>query len=351
VNAIFNFQLCACLCASLSAPVYASLNAVRAFLARWPDFPLKPDDASTTAASVDHLQFVLTGITFFFTFVIFGTIFYFMVKYRRRKPDEIPAETIESLPLELTWTIIPALICVGLFVWASSLYFENSRPPNAAMEIFVIGKQWMWHLQHTEGPREIDELHVPVGVPVKLTMTSEDVIHDFFIPVFRIKKDVLPGRYSTIWFQATKIGTYHFFCAQYCGTDHSGMIGWVHVMSASDYARWLDANVNKESMAAGGERLFTQFGCVTCHGPGGNGTGPSLRGIYGTQVTLKTGETRTVDDAFIRQAIVNPNSLPLPNYAPIMPSFQGQVDEVQILKLIAYMKSLGSTETAETETK
>jgi cytochrome c oxidase subunit 2 len=329
VNVTSNYQLCA---------------AVYAFAGKWPNFPLKPPTASTTAASVDHLQFALTAITLFFTIGIFGTIFYFMVRYRRRSEDEIPAETQTSLPLELTWTIIPTLICAGLFVWASSLYFENSRPPNAAMEIFVIGKQWMWHLQHTEGPREIDELHVPVGVPVKLTMTSEDVIHDFFIPVFRIKKDVLPGRYSTIWFQATKIGTYHFFCAQYCGTDHSGMIGWVYVMSPSDYARWLNSNVNKETMAGGGQRLFTQFGCVTCHGPGGNGTGPSLQGIYGTQVTLKTGQTRTVNEAFIRQAIVNPNSQPLANFAPIMPSFQGQVDEEQILQLIAYVKSLGPEE-------
>jgi len=329
VNVTSSYQLCA---------------AVYAFAGKWPNFPLKPPTASTTAASVDHLQFALTAITLFFTIGIFSTIFYFMVRYRRRSEDEIPAETQTSLPLELTWTIIPTLICAGLFVWASSLYFENSRPPNAAMEIFVIGKQWMWHLQHTEGPREIDELHVPVGVPVKLTMTSEDVIHDFFIPVFRIKKDVLPGRYSTIWFQATKIGTYHFFCAQYCGTDHSGMIGWVYVMSPSDYARWLNSNVNKETMAGGGQRLFTQFGCVTCHGPGGNGTGPSLQGIYGTQVTLRTGQNRTVDDAFIRQAIVNPNALPLANFAPIMPSFQGQVDEEQILQLIAYVKSLGPEE-------
>ncbi len=329
MNVTSSYQLCA---------------AVYAFAGKWPNFPLKPPTASTTAASVDHLQFALTAITLFFTIGIFGTIFYFMVRYRRRSEEEIPPETQTSLPLELTWTIIPTLICAGLFVWASSLYFENSRPPNAAMEIFVVGKQWMWHLQHTEGPREIDELHVPVGVPVKLTMTSEDVIHDFFIPVFRIKKDVLPGRYSTIWFQATKIGTYHFFCAQYCGTDHSGMIGWVYVMSPSDYARWLNSNVNKETMAGGGDRLFTQFGCVTCHAPGGNGTGPSLQGIYGTQVTLKTGQTRTVDDAFIRQAIVNPNSEPLANFAPIMPSFQGQVDEEQILQLIAYVKSLGPEE-------
>lgn len=327
MNATFNRQL--------GASFYA-------FIAKWPNFPLKPPDASTTAASVDHLQYALTAITLFFTVVIFSAIFYFMVKYRRRSDDEMPPEIKTSVPLEVTWTVIPTLICAGIFVWASSLYFENSRPPNAALEIFVVGKQWMWHLQHTEGAREIDELHVPVGVPVKLTMTSEDVIHDFFIPAFRIKKDVLPGRYSTIWFQATKTGVYHFFCAQYCGTDHSGMIGWVYVMSPSDYARWLSAGSIKETMSAGGQRLFTQFGCITCHGPGSNGTGPSLQGLYGSQITLKGGQTRMVDEAFIRQAIVNPNSMPIADFAPIMPSFQGQLDEEQILELIGYVKSLAS---------
>ncbi len=178
--------------------------------------PLKPTAASSIAQGVDNLYFVLTVITLFFTILIFSTIFFFMIKYRRRSPDEVPADTGEHLGLELTWTIVPTLITVFLFIWASSLYFENSRPPQAATEIFVVGKQWMWHIQHPEGVREINELHVPVNTPISITMTSDDVIHDFYIPAFRVKKDAVPGRYTSLWFQATKIGTYHIFCGQYC---------------------------------------------------------------------------------------------------------------------------------------
>src|SRR5580700_862853 len=305
---------------------------------------LRPEAASSIAEGVDHLYFVLTFITLFFTIAIFSTIFVFMVKYLRRADNEIPVETEENLPLELAWTILPTLICAGLFLWASSLYFENSRPPSASTEIFVIGKQWMWHIQHPEGLREINELHVPVGVPVELTMTSEDVIHDFYIPAFRVKKDVLPGRYTSLWFQATKVGTYHVFCGQYCGADHAQMIGWVYVMEPSDYAAWLSGGASHESMAQAGERLFNQLGCVTCHVADGTGRGPSLVGLYGKPEKLGDGSTRVVDETLIRQAIVNSNSTPFPNYPPIMPSFQGQVNEEQVLQLIAYVKSLGAEE-------
>ncbi|MGA7225355.1 MAG: cytochrome c oxidase subunit II, partial [Candidatus Acidiferrales bacterium] len=242
-----------------------SLAAVGALI------PLKPTAASSIAEGVDHLYFFLTVITLFFTILIFSTIFFFMIKYRRRSPDEIPPDTKEHLGLELTWTIIPTLITVFIFVWASSLYFENSRPPEAATEIFVVGKQWMWHIQHPEGVREINELHVPVNVPISITLTSDDVIHDFYIPAFRVKKDAVPGRYTSLWFQATKIGTYHIFCGQYCGADHAEMIGWVYVMSDSDYAAWLSGGSKNESMAQTGERLFTQLGCVTCHVAEGTG--------------------------------------------------------------------------------
>lgn len=307
-------------------------------------FPLHPKVASTIARGVDQLYFFLTGITLFFTIGIFLTILYFMVKYRRRSQDERPAATETSLPLELTWTLIPAGLCALMFFWSSSLYFANSRPPNASTEIFVVGKQWMWHLQHPEGQREINELHVPVGVPVKLTMTSEDVIHDFYIPAFRIKKDVLPGRYSSIWFQATETGTYHFYCAQYCGMEHSDMIGWVYVMTPTDYAQWLSGGAKGESMAQAGERLFAQLGCITCHVPEGSGRCPSLVGLFEHPVKLRDGRTLIADETYIRNAIVNPNSMPLPGYAPAMPSFQGQINEEQLLQLIAYVKSLGPEE-------
>jgi cytochrome c oxidase subunit II len=306
--------------------------------------PLHPPAASSIAHSVDNLHFALTGLTLFFTALIFGCIFVFMIKYRRRSDDEVPQQIVLNLPLEIAWTVIPTLICAGIFIWAAALYIRNARPPASSTEIFVIGKQWMWHLQHPEGPREIDELHVPVGVPIKLTMTSQDVIHGFFIPAFRIKRDVVPGLYTSVWFRATQIGTYHLFCTQYCGADHSHMIGTVYVMEPTDYAAWLAGNQNNESMAHRGERLFIQLGCEACHAPNNTGRGPSLAGIYGKPEGLRDGSTRVVDDALIRQAIVNPNSVQLANYPPIMPTFQGQVDEEQVLDLIAYVKSLGTQE-------
>ena len=319
----------------------SGLQGVAAVLAT---IPLQPPAASSIAEGVDKLYYLLTGITLFFTVLIFSIIFYFMVKYRRRSEDEVAPETHTSMFLELSWTIIPSLICVVLFVWASALYVRNSRPPTASTEIFVIGKQWMWHIQHPEGPREIDELHVPVGVPVKVTMTSQDVIHDFYIPAFRVKKDALPGRYTSLWFQPTETGTFHLFCAQYCGTSHSQMIGWVYVMEPKDYADWLATGEKTESMAQQGSRLFTQFGCDSCHLSDGTGRGPSLAGLYGKPEQLADGETRVADESLIRQAILVPNSVHVAGRQAIMPTYQGQLNEEQMLQLIAYVKSLGSQE-------
>ncbi len=307
-----------------------------------PGLPLKPDQASTIATGVDHLYYFLTAVTLFFTALIFLTIFYFAVKYRRRSEDEKPPEIHGSVPLELAWTLIPAVLCAVMFVWSSSLYFRNARPPEAAMEIFVIGKQWMWHLQHPQGPREINELHVPVGRPIKLTMTSEDVIHDFYVPAFRIKRDVLPGRYSSIWFQATKTGKYHFFCAQYCGAQHAAMVGWVYVVTPVEYEQWLSGGVRGETMAQAGARLYEQLGCISCHG---TGRGPSLNGLYGKTVTLTGGPTVIADEAYIRESILLPSAKIVNGYPPIMPTFKGQVTEVQLLQLIAYIKSLSTANT------
>lgn len=317
--------------------------------------PLHPPTASSIAQDVDNLHFALTGITLFFTVLIFSCIFYFMIRYRRRSPDETPDQIVLNLPLEIAWTLIPTLICAVLFTWAAALYIRNSRPPAASTEMFVIGKQWMWHIQHPEGPREINELHVPVNVPIKLTMTSQDVIHGFYIPAFRVKKDVVPGIYSSIWFRATKTGTYHLFCTQYCGADHSHMIGWVYVMEPTDYAAWLASQLDIQSkaqtnstenqpMAQIGAHLFAQFGCDACHMANNTGRAPTLVGIYGKPEKLQDGSTRTVDEALIREAIVNPNSVLMPNYPPIMPTFKGQVNEEQVLDLIAYVKSLGTQE-------
>ena len=300
-------------------------------------FPFHPPQASTISVQWDYLFFFLTAIAIFFTVLIFATIFYLAVKYRRRSKDEIPPHTVNNLPLEITWTGIPVLICVVLYVWSSSLFMRDSRPPAASSEIFVVGKQWMWKVQHPEGPREINELHVPVNQPIKLTLTSEDVIHDFGVPAFRIKKDVVPGIYTTEWFEATQIGRFHLFCDQYCGTGHTHMEGWVIVMTPDDFERWLDSQTKVEPMAAAGGRLFQQLGCATCHTAGGKG--PPLAGLVGSQVKLQDGTTVTADNAYLRAAILDPRAVV--GYPAIMPTFQGQVNEEEVLQLIAYMKSLG----------
>ncbi len=311
--------------------------------------PFQPEQASTIARSVDQLYLFITAITFFFTILIFSIIFYFMIKYRRRSPDERPKAIEGSLPLEILWTAIPTLIVAVLFVWSSSLYFRNAQPPPGSMEIFVTGKQWMWKAEHPEGQREINELHVPLGRPVKLTMTSEDVIHDFFVPAFRVKKDVLPGRYTSLWFEATKLGTFHLFCAQYCGAFHAGMIGSVIVMEPDEYEQWLAGGVPGETMEAAGRKVFGQNGCGTCHVADGTGLGPSLLGVYGQQVPLSNGQSVVADDAYVRESLLIPGAKIVKGYKPIMPSFQGQLTEEQVLDLVAYIRSLGQEQTKPKE--
>ncbi len=308
----------------------------------FPNIPFHPDQASSIAHAVDQLHFALTGITLFFTVLIFGTIFYFMVKYRRRSKDERPPNIQGSIPLEIVWTVIPSLICLGLYIWGSTLYFANATPPNGSIEIFVTGRQWMWKVQHPEGQREINELHVPVGRPVKLTITSEDVIHDFFIPAFRVKKDAIPGRYTSLWFTATETGKFHLFCAQYCGAFHAGMEGWVIVMERNEYEKWLNGGASGETMEAAGQKLFVERGCATCHLEDGSGRGPSLRGVFGASVRLASGEAATANESYLRDAILTPSAHLVAGYQPVMPAYQGQLNEEQLLDLIAYVRSLGN---------
>lgn len=298
---------------------------------------IRPEEASTIASGVDYLYYFLTAIDLFFTVVIFCTIFYFALRYRRKPGDPPPPQIEGNLALEVVWTLIPMGIVVVIFLWGTALFIRNSRPPAASMEIFVVGKQWMWKIQHPEGVEEIDELHVPVNRPIKLTMTSEDVIHDFSVPAFRIKMDVVPGRYTTEWFEATKTGTYHLFCDQYCGTNHSLMKGEVTVMNPTAYEQWLSGGFHGESMAQAGATLYDQLGCIACHG---TGKGPPLVGIYQKPVKLNDGTTITADDAYIRESILYPSAQIVAGYRPIMPTFKGQVTEEQLLQLIAYIKSL-----------
>ena len=306
--------------------------------------PLYPEEASNFAPHVDALMIFITAVCLFFAVAVTAAVIFFVFKYRRKEAHEIGVPIHGDMRLETAWIVVPLILALAMFGWGAIVYVDYRHAPSDALDIYVIGKQWMWKLQQPNGQREINELHVPVGVPVKLTMTSEDVIHDFYIPAFRVKKDVIPGRYSSLWFQATKIGTYHLFCAQYCGADHAEMLGWVYVMSPADYAAWLAGGSSSQSMQQAGETIFNKLGCASCHLSDGTGRGPSLVGIYGKEEALKSGDKRLVDEAFIRHAIVNPNSVVLPQYPAIMPTFQGQINEEQVLQLVAYVKSLAPEE-------
>jgi cytochrome c oxidase subunit 2 len=308
--------------------------------------PLMPESASTLSGDVDALYFYLSGVTLFFTLLIGGAIIFFVIRYRRRNVSEIPRPIEGSTKLETLWSVIPLLIAMSFFFWGASVFYRQYRPPTNALEVYVVGKQWMWKFQHPTGQREINELHVPVGRKIKLIMTTEDVIHDVFVPAFRIKADVVPGKYTTQWFEATKPGRYHFFCAEYCGMNHSGMGGWVVVMEPTDFENWLSGNANQMSPAAAGQQMFESLGCASCHGANGEGgRGPSLLGLFNSNVTLNNGQTARADEAYLRESIINPQAKIVNGFSPIMPSFQGQVNEEQLLQVVAYIKSLSTVKT------
>ena len=314
--------------------------------------PFAPEQASTFAPHVDALYAYLLIITIFFSVVITGLIIFFAIKYRRRRPDEVPRPRHGSMVLEVGWTIMPLGIAMTIFVWGASTYFKAYRAPHQAMEVYVVGKQWMWKFQHQTGQREINELHVPVGARVKLTMTTEDVIHSLYFPEFRIKQDVVPGRYSQMWFEATKTGTFYIFCAEYCGTNHSGMGGHIYVMDQSAYQQWLAGGAGAESAAAQGQKLFQERGCASCHQtePGGQqGRGPTLYGLFGHQQAIQNDGLVTVDESYIRESIRNPQAKLALGFQPIMPVFTDrQLSEEQILQLIAYIRTLGQQATTTT---
>jgi len=308
------------------------------------EVPLFPEQASTHAGRVDALFFVLLGISGFFVALIAILLGVFAVKYRRRSAAERPAPIHSSLKLELTWTLIPIGICLFLFAWGAQLFFGSARSPQDALEVYVVAKQWMWKVQHVGGQREINQLHVPAGRPVKLTMVSQDVIHSFYVPAFRIHQDVLPNRYTTAWFEATKPGRYHLFCSQYCGTDHAKMIGEVIVMTREEFAIWLEQGADG-SMAAEGRKLFLKLQCVTCHSADARARAPILEGLQGTQVTLRDGRRVRADADYLRESIVNPDAKIVAGYSAIMPPYAGQVNEEEILHLVAFIKALGPGQT------
>jgi cytochrome c oxidase subunit II len=315
-------------------------------------FRIFPEQASTLAPQTDALLFFLLAVTTFFVVLIAGTIIVFMIRYRRRDPDEIPESGAHgSLALEIAWTVPPLVIVMVIFFWGASLFATIQRPPDDAINIDVVGKQWMWKLQHMEGRREINELHIPVGKPVKLTMTSEDVIHSFFVPAFRTKQDAVPGRYTTTWFEATKPGSYHLFCAEYCGTIHSGMIGYVIAMEPAEFQAWLQSGqagaLPPVSPAAAGEALFEAQGCVSCHAAGTGQRGPQLAGLFGTTVHFEDGGTSVADENYLRESILDPQAHLVQGYQAIMPTYQGLLSEENVMQLIAYLKTL-KTEEAKT---
>jgi len=307
----------------------------------WADLPLFPPQASTSAWQVDALYFFLLAVSGLMSVLIAGLLVVFAIRYRRGSAASRAHPVTGSLKLELFWTIIPFGVSMVVFVWGAALFFHLSRPPDETMDVLVVGKRWMWKLQHLNGRREINELHVPVGRAVKLTMTSEDVIHSFYVPAFRIKADVLPGRYTSTWFSPTRRGVYHLFCAEYCGTKHSRMIGSVIVMEPDAFQDWLGGGTAQLSAAAAGERLFLNLGCATCHNPESGSRGPSLAGLFGSRVELAGGETMLADEAYLRESILDPKAKMVSGYEPLMPTFRGLVGEEGVLHLIEYLKSIG----------
>jgi len=311
----------------------------------WKNVPLFPEQASTLASEVDALYLTFLGISIFFGLLVAGLVIFFAIRYRRRAEDEIGRPEKAGIWLEITWSVIPLAILLGMFAWGAKVYIGAFRPPSDAVEYFVTAKQWMWKFQHPQGNREINELHVPVGQAIRLTMTSEDVIHSFFVPAFRVKADVLPGRYTTLWFEATKVGTYHLFCAEYCGAEHSKMGGTITVMEPADYEMWLAGRDTGPSVIASGQELFRVKACSTCHRPDSATLAPILHGLFGEEVELEDGSTQIVDENYLRESIMNPIAKLVKGYKPLMPTYQGQITEEEVLQLIGYIKSLASDAT------
>jgi cytochrome c oxidase subunit II len=303
--------------------------------------------ASSNAAEVDRLLWALMGISAAVLLLVFGLMFRYIVKYRAGNPLDRGQVGRKTWRLETAWTIATLLAFFGLFVWGADLYVRLFQPPRGALKIYVIGKQWMWKVEHAGGQREIDALHVPAGRPVELVMTSEDVIHDFSVPAFRLKHDVLPDRYETLWFTPTQPGTYPLYCTQFCGLAHSNMVGEVTVLTPPDFETWLSKNGRSGTLAANGKVIYMRYGCGGCHenqhaaaGAPSAVRAPPLEGLYGSRVPLSDGRIVTADDRYLHDAIVLPDRQIVAGYEPIMPSFSGQIGEDDLLMLTAYIESL-----------
>ena len=308
--------------------------------------PIFPEQASTFAKDVDALYFFVFATSAFFAVVVAIAVIYFGIRYHKTHDGEIGARIEGNLPLELLWSVIPTIIAMVMFGWGASVFYHLRRPPAEAMHIYAVGKQWMWKFQHLEGQREINELHIPAGRPIKITISSEDVLHGLFFPAFRTKMDAIPGRYTELWFDAQTPGQYHIFCTEYCGTNHSGMIGTVTVMEPANYQLWLQGGGMEGTLAQRGAKLFNDLACSTCHLDTGQGRGPSLKDIVGKTVDLQNGSSVTVDEAYLRESILNSQAKVVKGFQPLMPTFQGLISEENLVALIEHVKSLSPNATS-----
>ncbi|WP_046868501.1 cytochrome c oxidase subunit II [Microvirga massiliensis] len=310
---------------------------------------LMPESASTQAVDTDRIFYMLLVLSCAITLLVLVLVITFAIRFRRNSKverGELPA--VITREFEVGWTAATLFVFLFLFWWAGSAQLSALVAPRDALEIHVVAKQWMWKTQAANGAREINELHVPINVPVRLVMTSQDVIHSFFVPAFRIKKDVVPGRYTETWFEATKLGTFHLLCAEYCGTDHSRMLGRIVVMPQEDYARWLSAQSEGEDLAHEGAALFVARGCAGCHASSSKVHAPNLAGIYGRPVQLEGGRSIIADDAYIRDSMLQPTRDIVAGYEPLMPSFAGALSDGEIQALTAYIRSLATEDLSDT---
>ncbi|MFN5289640.1 MAG: cytochrome c oxidase subunit II [Planctomycetia bacterium] len=316
------------------------------------EFKWLPDQASTVAPQVDALFMFIVAVTVGITALVCFLTILFVVMFKRKSDDHIPKPLHGNVPLEIFWTVIPVGICLVMFAWGVKVYSNIVVPPADAMDIYVVGRQWMWKIQHPEGQREINTLHVPIGRAVKLTITSEDVLHCFSIPAFRVKQDAVPGRYTSMWFNATKAGIYQLYCSEYCGTEHSRMIGKVVVMEEADYQKWLSEGA-ESGLALQGRKLFTKLQCITCHTGNAEAKAPNLEGIYRRHIPIShmdgkkapDGTKVFADDKYLRESILYPNAKVAAGWESIMPSYQGEVTEEELLQVIGYIKSLQQGQT------
>jgi cytochrome c oxidase subunit II len=300
-----------------------------------------PTAASTISNRVDAIFNFELALSVAITIGVCFTILFFCVKYRHGVKADRANPPTQNRVAEAIWIITPIVLSLGTAVWGARVYYDMYKAPPGSIRINVVAKQWMWKLQHPEGQREINELHIPVGRPVQLILTSQDVIHSFFVPAFRIKQDVLPGRTTTTWFQATKAGSYHLLCSQFCGMDHSHMTGTVYAMEPADYENWLNRTQGQPTMAAEGAKLYQRLGCSGCHGASNTVRAPSLDGIYGKPVPLEGRRIVIADDRYLHDSILLPKQEVAAGYKPVMPSFKGQIGEDEVLELVAYIRSLG----------